>query len=180
MSQQSNCAIAVIGFHVVGHDQRGAIVLRQKWSRGQVEARLASIKGGSDWSRPSALARATIILKIPAPQDFLARRGLGHRIPARIAHLGHVRFYAGSDTAGARHNTSTEFRNIGLAHLSGHRDREHTVLAGWRQVGQMRSYAGLDPAFAGLNAGAQCLDIAGAGLACLLCHCDRTRQQQRC
>jgi transposase len=30
-------------FHVVGHDQRGAIVLRQKWSRGQVEARLANL-----------------------------------------------------------------------------------------------------------------------------------------
>ena len=50
MSQQSNCAIAVIGidigknsFHVVGHDRRGAIVLRQKWSRGQVEARLANL-----------------------------------------------------------------------------------------------------------------------------------------
>jgi transposase len=51
MSQQSNnCAIAVIGidigknsFHVVGLDQRGAIVLRQKWSRGQVEARLANL-----------------------------------------------------------------------------------------------------------------------------------------
>jgi transposase len=50
MSRQSNnSAIAVIGidigknsFHVVGHDQRGAIVLRQKWSRGQVEARLAN------------------------------------------------------------------------------------------------------------------------------------------
>src|SRR5215472_6688658 len=49
MSQQSNCAIAVIGidigknsFHVVGHDRRGSIVLRQKWSRGQVEARLAN------------------------------------------------------------------------------------------------------------------------------------------
>jgi hypothetical protein len=46
MSQQSSCAIAVIGidigknsFHVVGHDRRGAIVLRQKWSRGQVEKR---------------------------------------------------------------------------------------------------------------------------------------------
>jgi hypothetical protein len=45
MSQKSNCAIAVIGidigknsFHVVGQDRRGAIVLRQKWSRGQVEA----------------------------------------------------------------------------------------------------------------------------------------------
>ena len=42
MSQTPNTAIAVIGidigknsFHVVGHDARGAIVLRQKWSRGQ-------------------------------------------------------------------------------------------------------------------------------------------------
>ena len=50
MSQTSNTAIAVIGidigknaFHVVGHDARGAIVLRQKWSRGQVEARLANL-----------------------------------------------------------------------------------------------------------------------------------------
>ena len=50
MSQKSNCAIAVIGidigknsFHVVGHDLRGVIVLRQKWSRGQVEARLANL-----------------------------------------------------------------------------------------------------------------------------------------
>ena len=48
MSQIPKTAIAVIGidigknsFHVVGHDARGAIVLRQKWSRGQVEARLA-------------------------------------------------------------------------------------------------------------------------------------------
>src|SRR5439155_3495897 len=50
MSQTPNTAIAVIGidisknaFHVVGHDGRGAIVLRQKWSRGQVEVRLANI-----------------------------------------------------------------------------------------------------------------------------------------
>src|SRR3974390_38406 len=50
MSQKSNCPIAVIGidigknsFYVVGHDRRGAIVLRQKWSRGQVEARLANL-----------------------------------------------------------------------------------------------------------------------------------------
>jgi transposase len=27
----------------VGHDHRGAIVLRQKWSRGQVETRLANL-----------------------------------------------------------------------------------------------------------------------------------------
>src|SRR6204780_5527808 len=50
MSQTHNTAIAVIGidigknsFHVVGHDARVAIVLRQKWARGQVEARLANI-----------------------------------------------------------------------------------------------------------------------------------------
>jgi transposase len=50
MSQTPNTAIAVIGidigknsFHVVGHDARGGIVLRQKWSRGQVEGRLANI-----------------------------------------------------------------------------------------------------------------------------------------
>ena len=50
MSQKSNTSIAVIGidigknsFHVVGLDGRGAIVLRQKWSRGQVETRLANM-----------------------------------------------------------------------------------------------------------------------------------------
>jgi transposase len=50
MSQKINTAIAVIGidigknsFHIVGLDERGAIALRQKWSRGQVEARLANI-----------------------------------------------------------------------------------------------------------------------------------------
>jgi transposase len=52
MSQSLNAAIAVVGidigknsFHVVGLDVRGAIVLRQKWSRGQVETRLANLPG---------------------------------------------------------------------------------------------------------------------------------------
>jgi len=51
MSQKHNTAIAVIdidigknSFHVVGQDQRGAIVLRQKWSRGQ-------------WKRGSRISR---------------------------------------------------------------------------------------------------------------------------
>jgi transposase len=50
MSQTLNAAIAVIGidigknsFHIVGHDERGAIVLRQKWSRSQVESRFADM-----------------------------------------------------------------------------------------------------------------------------------------
>src|SRR5918911_4362543 len=50
MSETPKAAVAVVGidigknsFHVVGLDRRGAIVLRQKWSRGQVEARLANM-----------------------------------------------------------------------------------------------------------------------------------------
>src|SRR5258705_747687 len=50
MSQTLNAAVAVIGidigknsFHIVGLDPRGAIVLRQKWSRSQVEARFANM-----------------------------------------------------------------------------------------------------------------------------------------
>jgi hypothetical protein len=50
MSNKSIATVATMGidigknsFHVVGLDQRGAIVLRQKWSRGQIEARLANI-----------------------------------------------------------------------------------------------------------------------------------------
>ena len=50
MSHNLNNAVAVIGidigknsFHVVDLDSRVAIVLRQKWSRGQIEARLANM-----------------------------------------------------------------------------------------------------------------------------------------
>src|SRR5215467_12270265 len=50
MSQKRSSEVAVIGidigknsFHLVGQDRRGALVLWQKWSRGQVEARLANL-----------------------------------------------------------------------------------------------------------------------------------------
>jgi transposase len=50
MSNKSTPIVAAMGidigknsFHVVGLDRRGTIVLRQKWSRGQVEARLATL-----------------------------------------------------------------------------------------------------------------------------------------
>ena len=55
MSQNLDVSPAAIGidigknsFHIVGQNQRGAIVLRQKWSRGQVEARLAKSAAVSD------------------------------------------------------------------------------------------------------------------------------------
>jgi hypothetical protein len=51
MSQTLNSSVSVIGidigknsFHIVGLDNQGAIVLRQKWSRGQLEARLANMR----------------------------------------------------------------------------------------------------------------------------------------
>jgi transposase len=50
MSQKLDTSPTVIGidigknsFHIVGQNQRGALVLRQKWSRSQVEARLANL-----------------------------------------------------------------------------------------------------------------------------------------
>ena len=69
MSHTLKAAIAVIGidigknsFHIVGLDQRGAIVLRQKWSRGQVEARFANMPPcliGMVGSRPLVSRRGT-------------------------------------------------------------------------------------------------------------------------
>jgi hypothetical protein len=56
---QVSTTIAVMGvdigknsFHVVGLDQRGAIVLRQRWSRGQVESRLANMPRDPNGPRP--------------------------------------------------------------------------------------------------------------------------------
>jgi transposase len=50
MSQTLKTTIAVLrndigknSFHVVGLDQCGAIMLRQRWSRGQAEARFANM-----------------------------------------------------------------------------------------------------------------------------------------
>jgi len=89
MSQILNTAIAVIGidigknsFHVVGHDQRGAIVLRQKWSRGQVEARFANM--------PPCL----IGMEACVGAHHLSRKlnGLGH--DARLMPAKYVRPYS--------------------------------------------------------------------------------------
>ena len=50
MAEALKNSVAVVGidigknsFHVVGLDKSGVIVLRQKWSRGQVEARFANM-----------------------------------------------------------------------------------------------------------------------------------------
>jgi transposase len=69
MTKTATAEIAVIGidigknsFHVVGLDKKGAIVLRQKWSRGQVESRLVNLppchRDGSVRRCPSPRAQA--------------------------------------------------------------------------------------------------------------------------
>jgi transposase len=89
MSQTAQAAIAVIGidigknsFHIVGHDDRGAIVLRQKWSRGQVETRLANM--------PSCL----IGMEACVGAHHLSRRlqAMGH--DARLMPAKYVRPYS--------------------------------------------------------------------------------------
>jgi transposase len=89
MSEKPNNAIAVIGidigknsFHVVGLDERGAIVLRQRWSRGQVEARFANM--------PPCL----IGMEACVGAHHLSRKlqGLGH--DARLMPAKYVRPYS--------------------------------------------------------------------------------------
>ena len=84
--------IAVVGidigknsFHVVALDDRGAIVLRQKWSRGQVEARL----DGSEYLRQELMwairdpRRSSHFCRLPCKPHI--RREL---IPTTFPHSG--------------------------------------------------------------------------------------------
>jgi transposase len=89
VSHNLNNAVAVVGidigknsFHVVGLDSRGAIVLRQKWSHGQVEARFANM--------PSCL----IGMEACVGAHHLSRklRTLGH--DARLMPAKYVRPYS--------------------------------------------------------------------------------------
>jgi transposase len=89
MPKTASAQIAVIGidigknsFHVVGHDSRGAIILRQKWSRSQIEARLANL--------PPCL----VGMEACVGAHHLARKltGLGH--DARLMPAKYVRPYA--------------------------------------------------------------------------------------
>jgi transposase len=73
-------------FHVIGHDKSGAIVLRQKWSRGQVESRFANM--------PPCL----IGMEACVGAHHLARKliSLGHN--ARLMPARYVRPYAKYDS----------------------------------------------------------------------------------
>jgi transposase len=89
MSNKSIATIATMGidigknsFQVVGLDQRGAIVLRQKWSRGQVEARLASI--------PPCLSG----MEACVGAHHLSRKLQAHGHDARLMPAKYVRAYS--------------------------------------------------------------------------------------
>src|SRR5512133_971812 len=89
MAETQKTAVAVVGidigknsFHIVGQDRRGAIVLRQRWSRGQVEARLANV------------TRCLIGMEACVGAHHLSRRlqALGH--DARLMPAKYVRPYS--------------------------------------------------------------------------------------
>jgi transposase len=89
MSNKSTAMVATMGidigknsFHVVGLDQRGAIVLRQKWSRGQVEARLANM--------PPCL----IGMEACVGAHHLSRKLQAHGHDARLMPAKYVRAYS--------------------------------------------------------------------------------------
>lgn len=89
MSQNQDSIIAVVGidigknsFHVVGNDKRGSIVLRQKWSRGQIEARLANL--------PPCL----VGMEACVGAHYLARKLTAFGHDARLMPAKYVRPYA--------------------------------------------------------------------------------------
>ena len=69
-------------FHVVGLDQRGAIVLRQKWSRGQIETRIANM--------PPCL----IGMEACVGAHHLSRKLRAHGHDARLMPAKYVRAYS--------------------------------------------------------------------------------------
>jgi hypothetical protein len=114
MSHKLDSAIAVIGidigknsFHVVGHDKRGAIMLRQKWSRGQVETRLANLPpcligmeacvgaaGGLSWRVQLRTLSPGVVCRVNTANNETGRRhggitGLLARSPGK-PHAAHV------------------------------------------------------------------------------------------
>src|SRR5215831_15694679 len=89
MSNTSIATIATMGidigknsFHVVGLDRRDAIVLRQKWSRGQIEARLANM--------PPCL----IGMEACVGAHHLSRKLQAHGHDARLMPAKYVRAYS--------------------------------------------------------------------------------------
>src|SRR5258707_6944069 len=89
MSNKSIATIATMGIdigknslHVVGLDQRGGIVLRQKWSRGQIEVRLA------------AMPPCLIGMEACVGAHHLSRRLQAHGHDARLMPAKYVRAYS--------------------------------------------------------------------------------------
>src|SRR5437588_9228088 len=89
MPQNPSRSMAVIGidigknsFHIVGLDARGSIILRQKWSRGQIEARIANM--------PPCL----IGMEACVGAHHLSRKLQAHGHDARLMPAKYVRAYS--------------------------------------------------------------------------------------
>ena len=125
-------------------------------------------------SQPGGLARATAILRSPPPKIFLPAA------PWDIASLQGSLTSAMCDFMQALIPPvpgSIPAHSFAMSALHTFPVTAIVSTRSW-QLGdrsvKCHFYVSFDPAFAGLEVGAKRLDIAGAWLACLLCHCDRT------
>jgi transposase len=123
-------ALAVVGidigknsFHIVGQDHRGEIVLRQKWSRGQVAARFANM--------PSCL----IGMEACVGAHHLSRRlkALGH--DARLVPAKYVPPYSKGQK-----NDFRDAEAIAEAVQALHRVREQLVSQRTGTINQIRAF----------------------------------------
>ena len=128
-------------FHVVGLDQRGAIVLRQKWSRGQIEARLAQHAGVPDrhgglrW-RASPEPQAAIARSRCATDAGEIRAPVFERTEERLPRRGSDRRGgAAADDAIRRHQDDRPARLQAL-----HRVRERLVSQRTGIINQIRAF----------------------------------------
>jgi transposase len=110
MSNKSIATIATMGidlgknsFHVIGLDRRGAIVLRQKWSRGQVEVRLA------------AMPPCLIGMEACVGAHHLSRKLQAHGHDARLMPAKYVRAYSKGQKARERRILGRQFQRLEIS-----------------------------------------------------------------
>ena len=98
MSEKIIPEVAVVGidigktsFHVIGLDRRGAVVLQQRWSRSQIEARFANMPsclvGMEAWKPPPSKHSTHLILRSGRFYDR-CRRGRRPSQPGSCSDLG--------------------------------------------------------------------------------------------
>ena len=110
---------------------------------------------------------------------MLSEFGEQQRVLAALTKCGDMVFPARLDPPAARLNTGALLLGVRFAH-PGYRDICHQrILAGCRELAEMFPYAGHDPALAGLNPGADLVEVFGTSSVRRTLLCDRSGWNQQ-